>query len=226
MAEPNNTYKRLPGRGAGLVSISRLFLGPDHLLLVETQGYSEIYKRFYFQDVQALLIRRTVTWIAITIVSALFAAFFGGVAWLVDDLARALWVFLAGISIGALILNLLLGPTCACYIKTAVQTDELPSLKRWKRAQKVFGRMKPLIEAAQGTLTAEELQQRLAAPPIITPVANPAPVKALPPVATTPVVPLPLAYYDGRLHALLFYLLLVDVILSLLSRSEERRVGK
>src|SRR5438046_7646001 len=52
-------YWRLPGRGAGLLSYSRLWLGPCHLLLARMAFFSEEYKRFYFRDIQAVVTRRT-----------------------------------------------------------------------------------------------------------------------------------------------------------------------
>ena len=58
-------YKRLTRRGrqttiSSVSSVSsNLWLGKDHLLLVESNGYSERYKRFYFKDIQALIIRKT-----------------------------------------------------------------------------------------------------------------------------------------------------------------------
>src|SRR5947208_5263032 len=38
---------------------SSLWLGADHLLCVDSTGYTETYKRFYFRDIQAITICRT-----------------------------------------------------------------------------------------------------------------------------------------------------------------------
>src|SRR5580698_2302749 len=38
---------------------SALWLGGDHLLLVETSGFTENYKRFYFRDIQAITVQET-----------------------------------------------------------------------------------------------------------------------------------------------------------------------
>ena len=54
------TYSR--GRSAFAVAVqsrASLWLGPDHLLCVDTNGYSETYKRFYFRDIQAITIRES-----------------------------------------------------------------------------------------------------------------------------------------------------------------------
>jgi hypothetical protein len=55
------------------------------------------------------------------------------------------------------LLNLLPGPTCTCHLQTAVHREELPSLRRLRRAQKVIARLQPLIARAQGALTREEV---------------------------------------------------------------------
>ena len=59
MSTAPNRYQKLPGRGVGFTGYSRLFVGPDHLLLVWSTGYSEHYRRFFFRDIQAFLVART-----------------------------------------------------------------------------------------------------------------------------------------------------------------------
>jgi len=60
-------------------------------------------------------------------------------------------------------INTLLGPACACNIRTAVQQEELPSLNRLRRARRVFDRIRPGIIAAQGQLAPGEIPDRLRA---------------------------------------------------------------
>jgi hypothetical protein len=48
------------------------------------------------------------------------------------------------------LVNLLLGATCKCYLRTAVQIEELPSVRRIRQAQKIVSKIRPLIAAAQG----------------------------------------------------------------------------
>jgi len=73
-------------------------------------------------------------------------------------------VFLLGLAgaLGLILLaNALSGPTCRCSIRTAVQTDDLPSLNRLRRTRKVLARLRPLIAAAQGQLAPEEISARM-----------------------------------------------------------------
>ena len=62
-----------------------------------------------------------------------------------------------------LLINNILGPTCDVYIRTAVQEVKVPALGRLRRARKTLDLIRPLIEAAQGTMTSIEMMGRLGA---------------------------------------------------------------
>src|SRR5436190_14424668 len=72
LSDAGPSYRRLPGRGRktsgwiGLgATVNTIWLTSDHLLLRETvYGLSESYKRFYFRDIQAFIVRRSPRWIA------------------------------------------------------------------------------------------------------------------------------------------------------------------
>jgi hypothetical protein len=51
------------------------------------------------------------------------------------------------------LLELAAGPTCACYLRTAVQFESLPSLFRMRKAQKAIELLRRRIENVQGVLT-------------------------------------------------------------------------
>jgi hypothetical protein len=52
-------------------------------------------------------------------------------------------------SLVLLILNLLKGPSCKFYIKTAIQTDRLPSISRIKSAEALIAALTPVIMETQ-----------------------------------------------------------------------------
>ena len=66
----------------------------------------------------------------------------------------------AVMSILLIVSNLAAGETCRCSIRTAVQTADLPSLRRIKQAKKVLDPIRARITAAQGQLTPEEMPSR------------------------------------------------------------------
>ena len=145
---------------------SSLWLGTDHILLVRTSPGSEEYRRFYFKDIQAIIMRgtRRQTYLNITLIALLvilmtiIALTWSGSVFSTVVLGISFLLF----SIPILV-NTLLGPCCDVQIRTAVQIEDLPSLSRISRTARVLGRIRPRIQAAQGSLTAEETVERLRA---------------------------------------------------------------
>jgi hypothetical protein len=186
------------------VSRSSLWLGKDHLLCVATSGYTETYKRFYFRDIQTISLQRTerhLWWSAVF--GFLAFIFFVFAVASVPKIAPAQWtggqmaggIFLGsvtGLFILLLVINLFYGPACKCFLRTAVQIEELPSLNRLRRAHKALARLRPLIVAAQGELTPEEISSRIRAtagtPPETIPAMAPDGTTSAP---TTPYPPAP-----------------------------------
>jgi hypothetical protein len=140
----------------------QLWQGEDHLLLVEYDGAREYYKRFAYGDIQAIIIRKTNEALATNIALMAIAGFFVAVAISVSDTAGRIILLVMGGFFGLLLLfNALPGASCRCWIRTAVQTDDLPSLSRLRRARKVLERIRPLIVEAQGQLAPEEVAARM-----------------------------------------------------------------
>jgi len=146
-------------------SRSSLWLGDDHLLLLDRNGFTEKYKRFYFRDIQAITIRATTTrlnWNRFLVILATIIMIIGALISQLQAVGMIVTVIITGVICGIpLFFNNLFGPTCACQIRTAVQTEELPSLCRVKQVNRVLNRMRPLIAEAQGQITAEEVSAKL-----------------------------------------------------------------
>jgi len=209
MANLKKEYHRLPGRGrkrGGLLTIARirarLWTGNDHLLCVYNSGYTEDYKRFYYRDIQAILTRKTGRGVVWSAVFGLLVIFFAALTSTVGREGAVVFWSIAGLFFALLLTNILRGPTCITYLQTAVSREELPSLNRLRKANKVIERLRPLIEAAQGAISSEEMRARAAA------------VTGLPRSGSQGGAAAPVAKtftpYGGRIHAALFSLLLVD----------------
>jgi len=132
----SSIYKKIPGVGTGrggfqIASRSRLYQAPDHLLILQSTGYTEEYKRLFFRDIRAVEVRdsqgqiwRAVVSAVITVLLAL--TYFVYVPWglvVVFCFPFVIW-FIA---------NLVWGPMCVCYISTNIQTLKIPAPQRRKK---------------------------------------------------------------------------------------------
>ena len=162
-----------------LVSASRssLWLGKDHVLQIDSSGYTESYKRFHFRDIQALAMCATQTWLYLAVVFAALASLFALVAIVGGGpVVGGIFGGIAGVFALCLIFDLIAGPTAKCYLRTAVQTETLFSIKRLRAARRVFEALRPLIRNAQGELKADSQPanvQDQPIPPIILEVPRP-----------------------------------------------------
>lgn len=142
-------YKRLPGRGSGILNATSMWEADDHLLLVMSHRVNESYKRFFYRDIQAIVICHTNLGLVLNIVFGLLTALFAVAAIAAGSTAGVIFWVIAGLLLIPLVLNLLRGPTCICTLRTAVQTQPLPSLNRVRVAHKVLTRIQQKIAAAQ-----------------------------------------------------------------------------
>jgi hypothetical protein len=162
MPKKQKPYKRLPGKKKNFLGgINTLWLGADHMLSIDSKRVSEDYKRFYYTDIQSVVTRKTIH----GKIQNLFLGLFCVLLTLLAAIIGGSWVIFFGIMAGLFLLillfNCLLGPTCECHLKTAVQTEKLPSLNRLKYTRKAMDSLRPLIEKAQGTLTPEAIEEKV-----------------------------------------------------------------
>jgi len=221
MLDEDITYTRLPARGRrgfGLLDPGRyeLHLGPDHVLHLCRGLFKETYKRFYFDDVQAVVVSRTSTrgsmnlFLAVLSLASAFLAVTVSIAFSLDVLSTAaVLALLAGIPLLLLAWNTALGPTCRCRLYTAVQTEDLAAMSRMRRAEATLAILGPLIEAAQGRLTPEVLGADSEEPIAVEASTHAAPLTAPAPRTAAPAAgPTPLHHEHGAYHAACFGLLL------------------
>lgn len=167
-------YRRLPGRSRRLFTLAdaqrqQLWLGPEHMLNVRIAWATESHRRFPFQDIQAITVTGTDRGRNLNYVLGIVTAILGGTA------AYLLVGFPGSTAAGTLsvmsglaaafcavyfLVNVALGKTCVCRLYTAVQTEQLKSLGRIRAARRFLNIVTPLIEAVQGPVTEEMLQNR------------------------------------------------------------------
>jgi hypothetical protein len=161
MLKKDPRYKRLKGGGASWDGRTSYWLGPDHLLAVTVGRFAESYRRFYYADIQAVVLTRTRTQ-AWTLGIALVVLAFAGAGFVASYSAAAAqgWpdeafpalVYAGLFSTLALVVaasELILGPTCECRLHTAVQVRALPGLKRWRASSRFVAQLDARVRDAQ-----------------------------------------------------------------------------
>jgi hypothetical protein len=154
MGRASSVYKKMPGNWRAPFARRTLWQGPDHLLWVEKTLMQEHYRRFYFKDIQAVIVRRnwrhhvwTLFWAVLVCAGAGLAMLSAETPDLPDFFVPAGFALLGVI---ALLINWFRGPCCEFYLQTAVQLERLTNMVRQRRALKMADRIKALTEKAQG----------------------------------------------------------------------------
>jgi hypothetical protein len=154
MVETSATrYRKLPGRHRGLLLSASLWVHDDHLLSVKSEGFHEHYKRFYFRDIQAIVVTKEQRFhfsnraIALGTLFVVAALFFRIAA---PEVATGIWMGLGALAL--LWIYLALKQSCTCRIFTAVTREELPSVYRLWTARKVLAELERRIAEVQGAL--------------------------------------------------------------------------
>jgi len=192
---PAQKYRRLPGR-SGLLIRHSLWMQSDHLLRVRANPFSEQYRRYYFADIQAMVLTElpgsaAFYWYA----AAISLAFAGG---LLVYSRHPVWGILCGL---IALLAFYLGwrvPNCSCYLTTSVGTDKLPAIRHLRAARKAAAMVMVEIEKVQGPLSRETLDTHHASGTV---------------AAASGTRPL-ISHYGGQLHWILFGLMLFHATLN------------
>jgi hypothetical protein len=200
-------YRRLPG---GRLHRHALWQGSDHLLHVRRRAFSEEYTRFFFRDIQAVLFHQTGTWKILAAIFGVLAGLTGWFALLSDTLGfQIFWWALFGIFGGLTLGNWLLGPTCRCYLVTAVSRYHLPGLKRTRTVKNVMQRLRRLIQDAQRDIQIDTTEPAESSPPTASS-GNPFYLRTSPAINPVETSQKPVKQYKGTVHLLLFWLLLLS----------------
>ncbi len=145
--------EKLPGARRTLFRKATLWLAADHILSVDSHRFSEEYKRYYFKDIQAIIVRQTgytAMSKAIDLVFATFLALLALAAWRLQSRSAAI---AGGLILIGFVIFKSLGPRCVCELITAVSHDRLPSLNRLATAEKALRIIEPLVQQAQREAT-------------------------------------------------------------------------
>jgi hypothetical protein len=191
---PAPEYRRLPGR-SGLLIRHSLWMQSDHLLRVRANPFSQQYRRYYFADIQALVLTELPGTAAFYWYAAAISLFLiGGLlaysrhpGWAIFCTVAALLSFCLGWRV----------PNCSCYLKTSVSTDKLPAIRSLRAGLRAVAMMTSEIEKVQGPLSRETLDAH--APDTFVSSTN---------------ASLQISHSSGVLHRILFALMIAHATMS------------
>ena len=147
-------YEPLPGRMRGVIRCGSLWLGADHILAVKSVRYAEQYQRFYFRDVQAIVMRKCPRFVVPAWWLAGFVA--AGIVALVGLAPRLHPLTVLGealmVGLGVYWIALSLFQSCRVHVKTAVSWEELPAPYRVWSARRFLAILDQKIAEVQGML--------------------------------------------------------------------------
>jgi hypothetical protein len=156
MAKTSQAYYKIAGVGAGrgLFNFSRryLYASIDHLLIIESTGYTEDYRRVQYQDIQALVARPTA---ARLIRNLVFLPFFAlsALGCLSSNTKLIVLGWLGVVAFGLFVVfNSIRGQACQCEITTRVQTLRLPAVNHMGKFHKLVAHIKDKLGQVPDTV--------------------------------------------------------------------------
>jgi hypothetical protein len=208
MAKPKSIYRRLTGRYRTLLGYSQLWMASDHLLLVKSSRVAEEYRRFAFSDIQAVVITELAGTEITQFVGILAALLWTALAATVSSTFSRSFFLLTGLWLMVLaVMNLARGRRCRCHLYTAVSRELLTPVRRLRTAQDFLARIRPEIEAAQGSVSGDVTAD---AAVVMETAAAAQSSTGIPPAGSPPEVPRPPL---GYVMEILFGVFLLDAIL-------------
>ncbi len=135
-------------RVGSLTGGTKWYLSEDCLLAAKRVMYAVEYRRFYFRDLESIVVWPTRAWLwrlvlPVVLFGALSIAFW---QW-VDSTAGAIF---GGVGLAWVLAELALGPTAGCRIRTTGASVDLPLVTRTRRARKVLAKIDGAVRAARG----------------------------------------------------------------------------
>ena len=154
-------YSKLPGDFRGIFRRNTLWLGSDHLLLIDSTRFSETYKRFYLRDIQTIIVRKTPRFVLpyywVLLAGVALVVLLIGIRPFRESRFWPAVAVLAGVAVYLYVASMF--QSCTCHLVTRVNNVELSSLFRLGSARRFVEVMIPRIVAVQGDLPADWLER-------------------------------------------------------------------
>ena len=158
-------YRRI-ARSKNLMGSSELYLGQHHVLYAIQEFASESYKRFYYDEILAIISVRTPEYLLINTITGTICLFSAAIFLLnLDEMGTLVFTgLLFGFALMVLISNLIHGPTCKTVIQTRVSREPILCLRRLRIRKKALPLLEQRILEAQPQLPVVDTPLSSAAP--------------------------------------------------------------
>ncbi len=170
-------YRRLPGRWYGVATKASVWLGPDHLLVVERAWFIEHYRRLRLRDIESIVVQHTRSR-AISAAVALFALLLGLTPALLPDtgaMPKIVGSFITAVGAIAFVVELARGAGRVVTVRTRTSSVRVRAWSRARAARRGVERLCEEIAKVQPPLTPEMLVGASVPSP------EPSPAPAIPP---------------------------------------------
>jgi hypothetical protein len=134
-------------RVTSLTGGTKWYLSEDCLLAAKRMMYAVEYRRFYFRDLESVVVWPSRLWPLRLIIPAAVLAAIGASFWVwVNATAGEIFV---GMGVAWVILELALGPTAKSRVRTTGSSVDLPLVQRTRRAAKVLEAIDEAVRASR-----------------------------------------------------------------------------
>ena len=142
-------YKRAPGYGRHAMGHVRLWFGEFDLLQVTAVPGRESYERMPYANIQAVLLTPTKSWRWRLVIWSVLCAIIALVC-LANSLDFVETSLILCVPLFLLVIELIRGSTCECYVFTGVERYRLYPWSRRRVAMKALRQLAERVRAAQG----------------------------------------------------------------------------
>ncbi|HBC86138.1 MAG TPA: hypothetical protein DCZ94_04200 [Lentisphaeria bacterium] len=145
-------------KGGDFLRSSRIYMAEDHLLYVLSNGYTEEYRRFFFKDIQYIVLCQTRSWWVYTgIWGFIGAGILAMMFFAASEFGEMTASVIAVLGFLPLMVNFLLGTSARAVIKTITSEEKISLTPRYRSSLKVLAEIKAKIEVVQGRIDKSSL---------------------------------------------------------------------
>lgn len=144
-----STFRKI-SRARTLFGNTTWYVSEDCLLAAKLMMYTVDYRRFYFRDLESVVVWPSRFWLLRPLVPGALLATLG--AWLWYSVNSIAGQIFCGLAAAWVLLEMALGPTARSRIRTTGASVDLPLVTRTRRASKVLAKIDAAVRASRVTV--------------------------------------------------------------------------